>query len=363
MMQDAIGDFSPDYRTARDKFLATAKAAGNHADIRIETYDNPALGPDGLPVHTDVALIGDQDAQNVLVVNSATHGVEGFCGSAAMISWLRRGEAAALPKGVRAVLIHAINPHGFAWVRRVTEDNVDLNRNFGIHGETYAKNPEYSALHRTLVPRLWDKKSLAATKRIVDDYVEKNGEFALQAAVTRGQHDHPDGLFFAGTKATWSNITFHDILERFIKGAKSVAFLDFHTGLGPYGFGSLLGGSSVKGRMEDWFGDGRFSPNPGKSLSAPLGGVIGGALRSACSGADITSVTVEFGTYPVLEVLEALRADNWLHLHGNPDSKLGRSIKAEIRKRLYPDEDDWKEMVALRSQHVLKRSVNGLNGK
>ena len=86
MMQDAIGDFSPDYRTARDKFLATAKAAANHAEVRIETYDNPALGPDGQPVHTDVALIGNQDAPNVLVVNSATHGVEGFCGSAAMVS-------------------------------------------------------------------------------------------------------------------------------------------------------------------------------------------------------------------------------------------------------------------------------------
>ena len=360
-MGSRIGDFSQDYRAAREKFLAAAKSAAQDADIRIETFDNPAPGPDGLPVHTDVALIGDTKAPNVLVANSATHGVEGFCGSAALTGWLRRGEAGRLPPNVRAVLIHAINPHGFAWLRRVTEDNVDLNRNFGKHGDTYPENPEYSELHRTLVPRIWDKKSLAACKRMVEEYVKKNGEFALQAAVTRGQHDHPDGLFFAGNAPSWSNLTFNDILDCFIKGAKVIAFLDFHTGLGPYGHGSLLGGSSVKGRMTDWFGDGRGSPNPGQSLSAPLGGVIGGALRSACNGAEITSVTVEFGTYPVLDVLEALRADNWLHLHGNPDSKLGRSIKADIRKRLYPDEDNWKEMVALRSRHVLQRATKGLS--
>lgn len=359
-MENAIGDFSPDYRAARAKFLAAAETAANHAEIRIETFDNPAPAPDGLPVHTDVALIGDPAAPHVLAVNSATHGVEGFCGSAAMVGWLRRGEAGKLPSNVRAVLIHAINPHGFAWLRRVTEDNVDLNRNFGSHGATYPENAEYSALHGALVPRLWNKQSRAACKRMIEEFVAKNDAFAFQAAVTRGQHDHPDGLFYAGAEPTWSNRAFNTILERFIKGAKAVAFLDFHTGLGPYGHGSLLGGSGVKGRMADWFGDGRFSPNPGKALSAPLGGVIGGALRTACEGADITSVTVEFGTYPVLDVLEALRADNWLHLHGNPDSKLGRAIKADIRKRLYPDEDDWKEMVALRSRHVLQRATKGL---
>ena len=34
------------------------------------------------------------------------------------------------PADVRVVMIHALNPYGMAWVRRVNEDNVDLNRNF-----------------------------------------------------------------------------------------------------------------------------------------------------------------------------------------------------------------------------------------
>ena len=89
-------------------------------------------------------------------------------------------------------------------------------------------------------------------------------------------------------------------------------------------------------------------------------GSVGSALVAMVPNAEVHAAALEFGTIPSAEVRLALRADNWLHLHGNPDSKLGRIIKADIRKRLYPDEDDWKDMVALRSQHILNRSVNGL---
>ena len=36
----------------------------------------------------------------------------------------------ALPPRSARYFIHALNPFGFAWLRRVNEDNVDLNRNF-----------------------------------------------------------------------------------------------------------------------------------------------------------------------------------------------------------------------------------------
>ena len=66
----------------------------------------------------------------LLVTISATHGVEGFCGSGAQVDWLTLGGPEQLPAGVAALMVHAINPHGFAWLRRVTEEGVDLNRNF-----------------------------------------------------------------------------------------------------------------------------------------------------------------------------------------------------------------------------------------
>ena len=163
---------------------------------------------------------------------------------------------------------------------------------------------------------------------------------------------------------TWSNSTFRDILDKHVTGARRIAFIDLHTGLGAYGAAEMIGGagpSTPNGRrMRDWFGDIVTSPSAGNSSSAPLVGVIARSVREAAKGADVISATLEFGTYPVREVLHALLADNWLHAHGDVESPLGREIKADIRKRLFPDEDDWKERVLVQGVEILNRTLKGL---
>lgn len=66
----------------------------------------------------------------MLALQSATHGVEGFAGSACILDLLRTGAARELPPDTALLLVHAINPWGFAWIRRTTAEGVDLNRNF-----------------------------------------------------------------------------------------------------------------------------------------------------------------------------------------------------------------------------------------
>ena len=106
--------FSATYAEARTKFLDAAAAAG----AALSSYAHPERGPDGGELAADVAWIGPADAEGVLVMVSATHGVEGHCGSGAQLDWLRRGEAARRAANVAVVLVHAINPYGFAWSRR-----------------------------------------------------------------------------------------------------------------------------------------------------------------------------------------------------------------------------------------------------
>lgn len=370
---DLLTYFSTDYRAAREKFLSAAKEAG----ARIETFENPALAPDGNPVFTDVALVGDETAGNVLLVNSATHGVEGFCGSAALVGYLREGLWRNGGANARAVLVHAINPHGFAWVRRVTEDNVDLNRNFIDHAAARPTNSEYDALHAVIAPEKWNAKTRAACDRAFRDFAKEHGAFALQSAVTRGQYSHPDGVFYGGSQPTWSTRTFHAILEQFVKGATRVAWLDFHTGLGPYGAAELIGmpgaGNPVGERLREIYGRGLYTPPmeivptarkgmpTAPPTSAALNGTIGGCVRRVLTGTTVVGATVEFGTYPVRDLLYALIADNWLHLHGDPESELGRAIKANTRLRLYPDEESWKELVWVRSRQILRAAMAGLS--
>ncbi len=61
-----------------------------------------------------------------------------------------------------------------------------------------------------------------------------------------------------------------------------------------------------------------------------------------------------------MEVFTALRADNWLHLHGDLKSEQARVIKAGIRRAFYPDTDEWKRLVWQRSLEVVDRAARGL---
>src|SRR5580698_5857758 len=143
--------FSADYAEARGKFREAATAAGGALD----SFANPNLAPDGGDLTTDVAWFGPRDADKVLVLVSGTHGVEGFCGSGAQVDWLRRAELDTLPPDMAALHVHAINPYGFAWLRRVTEENIDLNRNWIDFGGQLPENAAYDTLAQAAVPRDW----------------------------------------------------------------------------------------------------------------------------------------------------------------------------------------------------------------
>ena len=168
--------FSESYAEARTKFCGAAATAGG----AIRSWFNPhAQGPNGERLFLDTARFGPADAPNMLVLISSTHGVEGHCGSGAQIAWLATGGAAKLPKDTGALIVHAINPYGFAWTRRVNEDNVDLNRNFVDHDKAYPKNDGYLAIADAVLPQEWTEESKAATERTFASYAQKHGAYAL----------------------------------------------------------------------------------------------------------------------------------------------------------------------------------------
>lgn len=325
--------------------------------MAIETFENPATSPDGLPLYTDVALIGDRAADRVLLANSATHGVEGFCGSGCMVGWLCTTDHRQLPSNLLVVLVHAINPYGFAWLRRVNEDNVDLNRNFVTHRDPYPATPQYHEFHSTLVPRLWNDESVSRIKGELREYASRNGTLAMQAAICSGQYQHPDGVFYGGRKPTWSNRTFRTIVKRYVGNAQRVVLLDFHTGLGRYGVAELICARPPDEALRSCFGEGVTSAALGDAVGPSLSGTIGRALCEALPGAAVDSITIEYGTYELERVFLALLADNWLHLRGDVNSAIGRRIKKEIRACAYPDQGDWKQRVFVRACEVMAGAI------
>ncbi|MBT5265518.1 MAG: DUF2817 domain-containing protein [Rhodospirillaceae bacterium] len=366
---DVVHYFPKGYADGRGKFLEACSSLLDHAPITLDSISHPLSGPDGEALATDIAVIGNPAAKRVLLLNSATHGTEGACGSGCMIGWLRSVGYAELPTNVRVVLVHAINPHGYAYVRRVTEDNVDLNRNFLDHDQPYPENPGYTGIHDDLIPAKWvGPEREAADQRLVA-YADAQGAPALQAAISGGQYTHPDGLFFGGNAPTWSNLTFRDILRTIVAPAETVGFIDYHTGLGPYGTAELISGFPVDspefGRLVEWYGNGLASSAPGgASTSSSLSGCIDAAIPQELPDAEAVVVTAEYGTYSVKRVIDALRGDTWLaNNRDGVDPELAAAIKAEVRQALYPDERDWKELVYLRSRQLIRRAIQALAEK
>ena len=120
--------FSASYAQARVKFLEAAASAGT----QIESHRHPLPGRDGEVLALDVALDGDAQSERLLIVSSACHGVEGFCGSGVQVFALHDADwrQQARDAGVAVLYLHALNPYGFSHLRRVTQEGVDLNRNF-----------------------------------------------------------------------------------------------------------------------------------------------------------------------------------------------------------------------------------------
>lgn len=355
--------FSRDYAEARGKFLDRARALR----ARVRSYANErARGPAGEALSTDIAWLGREDASRVLVTVSATHGAEGFCGAGVQSGSLEPAFAGELPADTALLAIHAINPYGFAWVRRVTEENVDLNRNFVAHEQPLPANEGYVELADALCPAEWSAAALASTRFRLADYGRRHGAARLQKAITGGQYTHADGIFYGGAAATWSRRTALSIAAEHLAHARRVAIIDYHTGLGPYGHGEKIvihpPGSAGFARARDWYGDAITSTSLGTSQSADVVGDLLSGLEAVLPGAEVTGMALEFGVRPFDETIDAVRADNWLHHHGSLDSAQGRALKAQMRDVFYGDADDWKAMILEQAIDAQRRALAGLAG-
>lgn len=355
--------FSSDYAAARVKVAALA---GERASASI-SYPNPNAGPRGEDLATDCTWFGPRDARDVLVLVSATHGVEGFCGSAAQADWLLTGGEERLGPSTAALIVHALNPYGFAWLRRVTEEGVDLNRNCIDFAKPLPANPGYEELATALVPRSLDAATIEAADARIAAYRAAHGTVGLEEARSSGQYTHPEGLFYGGTEPSWSIRTLHRIAADFgLAERRNVAVIDYHTGLGPFGYGEPIcghrPGESGQARCRDWYGPSLGEPLLGKSASLPIAGLTQYAWAAAVGKERLSFIALEFGTYPPDEGTTALRADHWLHAYGNVDwdSAETKAIKAGLRRFYHPDTQDWRRMVLFRSRLVIAQALSGM---
>ncbi len=362
-----VESFSRSYREARTKFLEAAATAG----LQVESHAHPLKGRDGEALAMDVVREGPVDAKSLLIITSACHGVEGYCGTGVQVhalhdlEWRRK----AMDQGVAVLYVHALNPYGFSHVRRVTNENVDLNRNFHDFSQPLPVNAGYREIHSLLLPDVWppDQNNLAA----IGAFIAERGEKAYQAAISAGQYEFEDGMFFGGKAPTWSNQTIRKVLRQHGQQVERLAWIDLHTGLGPNGHGERIfacrDDDVAYARAKAWWGGGGTTPitsiYDGSSSSAFLTGLMWNCMYEECPQAEYTGIAMEYGTQPVLQVMQALRAEHWLNNHPHAPAALAAQIKQDMMDAFYTDTDTWKGQIISQARQSMFQAVDGLSGR
>ncbi len=350
--------FAQSYVEAREKFVAAANACAARQFRHVHPSER---GAEGEELSMDFAFIGKPGAKGLLLLLSATHGVEGFCGSGCQVALLDDDEflRSVERAGVEVLMLHALNPYGFSYLRRVNEDNADLNRNFVDFRAPLPVNKAYADIHPLLLPASWPPSTGNEAK--LGAWIAANGAKAYQAAVSGGQYQFADGMFYGGHGPTWSNLVLRAVLREHAARRERLGWIDFHTGLGPRGHGEKIyaGVDSAAdiARTKAWWGADVTSFFEGTSTSAPLTGINGAAAKDECPATAFAGIALEYGTYPLDQVLQSFRAEHWLQNHPEAPAKLRQEIKRHLRDMFYVDADDWKEMVCTQARDVCMKAV------
>lgn len=371
--------FAPDYQSARAKFLAAAERAG----AELERHLLPAhCGPDGRALYIDMAWLGPAEADVVLLSLSGTHGAEGFCGSAAQCRWLEERGARDLPPGVAQLLVHAVNPFGFAHVVRCNENNVDLNRNFIDFRQPPPGNPLYGQLHQRLPRRVGiDEDLVEEWACVFEGFWKEHGDRAASDAVSRGQYGWQTGIQYGGDRLQFSARTLISRIGARCTRARHIVYLDWHT-LIRAGDGKLIflcfnqTGGSLYQRVASWWGAEAIDRKavsrqwaagiqPSEGCPSRYGLAMCGLQHAVAPGADLAGAVIEFcadadGLNGDLRSrARVLVQERWLLATRQYDTPTGRHAVARLRESISPTRRSFQEKALDKALETYDRALSG----
>ena len=333
-----------------------------------EPVSAPASAADDPRLTIDVAAHRISDSAPTLIVSSGLHGAEGFLGGAVqqacLQDWLREG----LPEDCNLLLIHALNPHGFALRRRFDSENIDPNRNFLLPNQTYSGAPPiYQKLDRLLNPRQPDRVSMAFWPRALGAIV-RFGYRPISAAVAQGQYEFPQGLFFGGKGPGETQRVVDAHFDDWLSGSGPVLHLDFHTGLGPFGQLNFLMEQTLTPDQLAWLNR-CFDPKriqrveQGRHLYEALGS-FGEWCIKRNPNRDYIFMCAEVGTYSAGKMLRGLRDENccthWCRRTAAADSRQRDRQRDRLEELFCPASEAWRVSVLEQCQAAVQNGLQGL---
>lgn len=336
--------FAHTYQKARHNFMACS----NDLATMVKSWQHPLRGIANEKLYVDLAWFGDPAAKKVMVLVSGTHGIEGFCGSGIQVGSIQTGWHRQADHNLAILMIHGLNPWGMSHLRRVNEEGVDLNRNFRDFQQPLPSNSLYDELSDVIVPQEWTEEIKINTLNQIVEYLSQSS--SQIEALAQGQYHYWYAPFYGGEVPTWSSRLFCQIINQYLQNKQVVGLLDYHTGLGKYATGQLMSVASnieaITNLAAEIWGAKLVIAGSANSV-APYHpqGTLMASLRNNLTKSTCLAAAYEFGILSEIEVFNALRADHWLHAHGDLNSQQAQLIKQDMLNAFYSDRLDWQESI------------------
>lgn len=357
-LYEATSYYSDDYFSARERFLA----AGIRLGLEHHALPIHAPSPNSESLTIDISVAGDTKPRSALVLSSGMHGVEGLFGSAVQSAFLEKLAAGWKPPvGTAVVMIHAVNPFGFAWRRRFNEDNVDLNRNFLLAEEKFAGSPPLSSAFRSAMKPSRPRTRFGFwTARIVM-LALRHGLQSFWETLPVGQYDYPDWLYYGGRGPTQSSLALESFLPTLLDEAREVVHLDFHTGLGQWAECELLVSECEGPDNCSWWLE-HFDAKMVRKLKSftrayEIRGGFGPWLRALFPDARYRFATAEFGTYSPMRVIGAL-ADELRWRGDLGTDPMAHASRERLADTFVPRSRSWRTKTLHTGLSLIERAAN-----
>lgn len=364
--------FQESYEECKQAFL-------QEATMVINEYERAELSHIQVPSQIDQELFIDllyippiQDSSKLLVISSGIHGVEGYVGSAVQQMFLKEMLNKDLLSEMGVLLIHSMNPYGFKYGRRATENNVDLNRGSEMDPGLFEnKNPGYGALYEMLNPK--GEVSNASLRNqffhlIIISKMMKESMSVLRQAILQGQYEFPEGLYFGGTDFEPQIDSLKRILPGLFSPYETILEIDLHTGYGARGVLHLFSNPVddpeqvkkteivFKGQSIDW-GD-------SEDFYTVLGGFSDAFLGKINPDASYLYMPFEWGTldshktFGSLHSLQNMINENQGYHHGYKNIRQQESIESTLLEMYYPKSDAWRSEVIASGRDMLNLVIS-----
>ncbi|MCG3417780.1 M14 family metallopeptidase [Oceanobacillus jordanicus] len=229
--------FQTDYETSRAVFrshLDKVKSIWPNASLETINIGNEADDNTIDIIRADATSEKDK----IALLSSGEHGIEGYAGAACIHMFVEECIEHIEPETTGICLVHAINPWGMRNFRRVTENNIDLNRNY-IEEEgplPIDVNKKYEKEKELFLPNGKIKDITEEQNRLFKTLTKalaKEGYANMKHAKSMGQYEFERGVYYGGKaleeSAKYVRSLQVDLLEQY----NHIVHMDWHTALGP----------------------------------------------------------------------------------------------------------------------------------